>query len=55
MRLHYKARENETIQYVYIMSLNPYICKYFKFPVGYPVIHMGDASKDKDAFLRRMA
>ena len=36
MRLHYKLRENETVQYVDIMSLYPYICKYFKFPVGHP-------------------
>jgi len=35
MLLHYKARENETILYVDIMSLYPYICKYFKFPVGH--------------------
>jgi len=32
MRLHYKARKNETTQYVDVMSLYPYICKYFKFP-----------------------
>jgi hypothetical protein len=33
MRLHYKARESEeTIQYVDVMSLYPYICRYFKFP-----------------------
>jgi len=32
MRLHYKATEGETIQYVDVMSLYPYICKYGKFP-----------------------
>jgi len=26
MRTHYKERENETVQYVDIMSLYPYIC-----------------------------
>ena len=31
MRLHYKARGNETIQYVDVMSLYSYICKNFKF------------------------
>jgi hypothetical protein len=36
------------------MSLYPYICKYFKFPVGHPVIHVGDACKDKEAVYRRM-
>jgi len=44
MRLHFRANNNnETIQYVEVMSLYPYICKYFKFPVGHPVIHVGDA------------
>ena len=52
MRLHYKVRENETIQYVDVMSLYPYICKYFKFPTGHPFIHVGDACKDKEACLR---
>ena len=52
MRLHYKVQENETIQYVDIMSLYPYICKYFKFPVGHPRIHVGDACKDMVASLR---
>ena len=45
MSLHYKAWENETKQYVDVMSLYPYICKYFKFPVGHPVIHVGDACR----------
>jgi hypothetical protein len=35
------------------MSLYPYICKYFKFPVGHPVIHVGDACKDTEACLRK--
>jgi len=52
MRLHYKARENETIQYGDVMSLYPYIYKYFKFPVGHPVIHVGDACEDIEAGLR---
>ena len=51
MCLYRKARENETIQYVDVMSLYPYICKYFKFPVGHPVIHVGDACGDIDACL----
>ena len=45
MRPHYKARENETIQYVDVMSLFPYISTYFKFPVGHTIIHVGDACK----------
>jgi len=52
MRLNYKAWECETIQYVDVMSLYPYICKYFKFTVGHPVFHFGDECKDKQACLR---
>jgi hypothetical protein len=40
MRLHYKVKEGEeTIEYVDIMSLYPWVCKYFKFPIGHPTIH----------------
>jgi hypothetical protein len=52
MRLHYKARENETIQYIDVIILYPYICKYSKFPIGYPIIHIGDACKNKEACLQ---
>jgi len=52
MRLHYKVQENDTIQYVAIMSLYPYICKNLNFPVGHPRIHVGDAFKDTVACLR---
>jgi hypothetical protein len=51
VRLHYRAREGETIQYVFVTSLYPFICKYGKFPVGHPVVHVGDACKDKEACL----
>ena len=50
--LHYKVRVNESIQYVDIMSLYPYICKYFKFPVGHPTVHVGDECKDTETCLR---
>ena len=50
--LHYNVKENETIQYVDVMNLCPYICKYFKFPSGHTVIHVGDACKDIEACLR---
>jgi len=53
MHLHYKAREGETIQYVDVMSLYPYICKYLNFLMGHPVIHVGDGFKDKKACLRK--
>ena len=52
MHLHHKARENEAIQYLDVISLYPYICKYFKFPVGHRVIHVGDACKDIEACIR---
>jgi len=43
MSLYHKARKKQTIQYVVVMSLYTYICKYFKFPIGHSVIHVGDA------------
>ena len=52
MRLAYKARENETIQYVDVLSYFPYISTYIKFPVGHPIIHVGDACQDIEACLR---
>jgi len=51
MCLYRKGRENETIQYVDVMSLYPYICKYLKFPIGHPVIHVGEACRDIEACL----
>jgi len=52
MRLHYKAHENDTIQYVIVMSLYPFICKYYKLPIGHQIIHVGDACKNKEACLQ---
>ena len=51
MRLHYKARRGETIQYVDVMSFYPYIWKYLKFHVGHPLIHVGETYKEKEACL----
>jgi hypothetical protein len=46
MRLHYKIREGkESVQYCDVMSLYPYICKYFKF-------HVGNTCADKEACLK---
>ena len=54
MRLHCKIREGEeTIQYVDVMSLYSYMCKYGKFPVGHPVVHEGDECRDTDAMLQK--
>ena len=35
-----------------VKSLYPYIGKYFKFPVGHTIIHMGDVCKDVEACFR---
>jgi hypothetical protein len=35
------------------MSLYPHICKYFKFPIGHPVIHAGDDCLDIQAMLQK--
>ena len=51
MRLHHKAGDREIVQYVDVMSLYPYVCKYFKFPIGHPVTHVGDACQDMQAML----
>ena len=53
MRLQYKYREGDTIKYLDVISLYPYICKYFKFPLGHTIIHVGDTYKNKEAFLRK--
>jgi len=53
MPLHYKIRDGEEIvEYCDIMSLYPYICKYFKFPIGHPITHVGDTFADIEAFLK---
>jgi hypothetical protein len=52
MRLHYKIREHETVQYCDIISLYPFICKYLKFPIGHPVIHVGDTCENKEGCLQ---
>jgi len=53
MRLYYKIKEGEqSVQYCDKMSLYPYICKYFKFPIRHPIIHVGDACADIKACLK---
>ena len=53
IRLHYKVWERESIQYLDVMSLYPFVCKYFKFPKGHPVIHVRDACRDMDTMLQK--
>jgi hypothetical protein len=43
IRLHYKIHEGKkSVQYCDVMILYTYICKYFKFPIGHPTIHICD-------------
>jgi hypothetical protein len=51
-RLHYKIQEGDKIQYCDVMSLYPYNCKYFKFPLGYPVINVGDTCQVIEGMLK---
>jgi hypothetical protein len=53
MRLFYRFAEGETIQYVDVMSLYPYICKYFKFPIGHQLIRVGNACLDMQDMLQK--
>ena len=53
MRLHYKIKEGESIQYVDVMSLYPFVCKYFKFSVSHPVLNVGDACRDIETLLQK--
>jgi hypothetical protein len=52
MRLHYKIEESETIGYCDVISLYPYICKYFTFPIGHSVIHVGETCRNVEVCLR---
>jgi hypothetical protein len=53
IRLHYEIdHRKETIEYCDVINLNPYICKYFKFPVGHPTVLVGDTCKNVDACLK---
>jgi hypothetical protein len=36
-----RVKEGEEIQYVDVICLYPYICKYGKFPVGHPEVYVG--------------
>jgi hypothetical protein len=39
-KLYYKTDDMTKIKYYDIMSLCPYICKYFKFPIGHPKVNV---------------
>ena len=50
--LYRNTSEQETVQYCYIMSLYPYVCKYGKYPIAHTTIHVGDTCKDVAACLK---
>ena len=50
MCLKYAVREGQTYEYSNVMSLYPYVCKYFKFPLGHPRIH---ACQDREVMLSK--
>ena len=52
MRLYYEISEHETIEYCDVISLYPYICKYFKFPIGHTINHVGDTCSKVEACLQ---
>ena len=35
------------------MSIYPFVCKYFKFPLGHPIIHVGDVCRDTESMLQK--
>jgi len=37
----YRVKQREKINYVDVINLYPYICKYGKFPVGHPKMYVG--------------
>lgn len=39
----HECESGEEIHYVDVCSLYPYVCKYGKYPVGHPKIHIGDS------------
>jgi len=39
-KTYYRVKQGEEIDYVDVISLYPYICKYGKFPVGHPKVYV---------------
>lgn len=39
---YHKCEEGESIQYVDVCSLYPYVCKRGHYPLGHPMVHVGD-------------
>ena len=53
MCLKYAVREGQTYEYSNVMSLYPYVCKYFKFPLGHPIIQEGDTFQEIETMLSK--
>ena len=51
MRLNHKAGDGDTIQYLDVKSLYPYVWNYFKFPIDNSVIHVGNACEGMQVML----
>jgi hypothetical protein len=41
-KTYHKCEEGESIQYVDVCSLYPYVCKKGHYPLGHPTVHVGD-------------
>jgi hypothetical protein len=41
-KTYHKCNNGETINYVDVCSLYPFVCKYGKYPIGHPNIHVGN-------------
>ncbi|XP_055387199.1 uncharacterized protein LOC129615842 [Condylostylus longicornis] len=39
---YYKCKHAEKINYIDVCSIYPYVCKYGKFPIGHPKLHIGN-------------
>lgn len=44
---YYKVKQGEKIKYLDFCSLYPFICKYGRFPVGHPKLHIGNEECSK--------
>jgi hypothetical protein len=53
MTLNYRIRDGETVEYMDVISLYPFIWKHFKITVGHPTIHAGDVCKEMDVMVKK--
>ena len=52
----HRVKQGEQINYVDVISLYPYICKYGKLPVGHPKVYVGASCPpdclDREGFMK---